>query len=89
MLTGQAIGGNLDNLSQSLLNASVDINPHRIEAALFAFKSPLTKGIILADEVVSVKQSRLALCYANIGQSARERLSSYALLRFVSNGDLN
>lgn len=64
MLTGQAIGGNLDSLSQSLLNASVDINPHRIEAALFAFKSPLTKGIILADEVGLGKtiEAGLVLC---------------------------
>lgn len=38
-------------MSQSLLTASVDINPHQIEAALFAFKSPLSKGVILADEV--------------------------------------
>ncbi|SHH46989.1 Helicase conserved C-terminal domain-containing protein [Fibrobacter sp. UWH9] len=33
------------------MTASVDINPHQIEAALFAFKSPLSKGVILADEV--------------------------------------
>lgn len=38
-------------LSQSLFNASVDLNPHQIEAALFALKSPLTKGVLLADEV--------------------------------------
>ena len=71
MLTGQAIGGNLDSLSQSLLNASVDINPHQIEAALFAFKSPLTKGIILADEVGLGKtiEAGLVLCqYWAIGK---------------------
>ena len=38
-------------MSQSLLTASVDINPHQIEAALFAFKNPFSKGVILADEV--------------------------------------
>jgi len=64
MLTGQAVGGSLDSLSQSLLNASVDINPHQIDAALFAFKSPLTKGIILADEVGLGKtiEAGLVLC---------------------------
>ena len=31
--------------------ARVDLNPHQVEAALFAFKSPLSKGAILADEV--------------------------------------
>lgn len=29
----------------------MDLNPHQIEAALFAFKSPLSKGAVLADEV--------------------------------------
>ncbi|MGV7115190.1 SNF2-related protein [Paenibacillus kyungheensis] len=51
LLTQKSIGSTLDSLSQSLLNAAVDINPHQIEAALFAFRSPLSKGIILADEV--------------------------------------
>jgi SNF2 family DNA or RNA helicase len=34
-----------------LSEAKVDLNPHQVEAALFAFKSPLSKGAILADEV--------------------------------------
>jgi len=29
----------------------VDLNPHQVEAALFAFRSPLSKGAVLADEV--------------------------------------
>src|ERR1039458_9658038 len=40
-----------DRLSASLFDASVDLNPHQIEAALFAFQSPLSKGALLADEV--------------------------------------
>jgi len=40
-----------EKLSQSLCNATVDLNPHQIEAALFAFRSPLSRGAILADEV--------------------------------------
>ncbi|MEI6518837.1 MAG: SNF2-related protein [bacterium] len=40
-----------DRLSMSLFNASVDLNPHQIEVALFALHSPLSKGVILADEV--------------------------------------
>lgn len=51
LLTQQSVGDNLGSLSQSLLNASVDINPHQIEAALFAFKSPYSRGVVLADEV--------------------------------------
>ncbi len=41
----------LDRLSTSLFDAKVDLNPHQIEAALFALRSPLSKGVILADEV--------------------------------------
>ncbi len=43
--------GNLSNITQGLLNAQVDLNPHQIEAATFALNSPLSKGAILADEV--------------------------------------
>ena len=46
-----AANSGVDRLSQSLFNASVDLNPHQIEAALFALKSPLSKGVLLADEV--------------------------------------
>ena len=35
----------------SLFDASVDLNPHQIEAALFALNSPLSNGAMLADEV--------------------------------------
>lgn len=41
----------LDKLSMSLFDASVDLNPHQIDAALFALKSPLSNGVLLADEV--------------------------------------
>lgn len=34
-----------------LAEAKVDLNPHQVEAALFAFRSPLSMGAILADEV--------------------------------------
>lgn len=44
-------GTGLDRLQQSLLNAAVDLNPHQVEAALFALRSPLSKGVLLADEV--------------------------------------
>lgn len=41
----------LGRLSRALFDAQVDLNPHQIEAALFALSSPLSKGVILADEV--------------------------------------
>src|SRR5712691_7658743 len=49
-LTRRHAGG-MDRLSMSLFDAAVDLNPHQIEAALFALHSPLSKGVILADEV--------------------------------------
>jgi ERCC4-related helicase len=39
------------NINSSLFDANVDLNPHQIDAALFALRSPLSKGVILADEV--------------------------------------
>lgn len=46
-------GGNdsLERLSGSLASARVDLNPHQVDAALFALRSPLSIGAILADEV--------------------------------------
>ncbi len=41
----------MDRLSISLFDAAVDLNPHQIEAALFALRSPLSKGVVFADEV--------------------------------------
>ena len=51
MLTLQNSASSIDRLSQSIFNAQIDLNPHQVEAALFAFKSPLSSGVILADEV--------------------------------------
>jgi adenine-specific DNA-methyltransferase len=34
-----------------MANARVDLNPHQVDAALFAVRSPFTKGVLLADEV--------------------------------------
>ena len=42
---------NSEKLASTLLDAQVDLNPHQVDAALFAFKSPFSKGAILADEV--------------------------------------
>lgn len=40
-----------DAFTRSLSAARVDMNPHQVEASLFALKSPLNKGVLLADEV--------------------------------------
>lgn len=41
----------MEKLAATLADAQVDLNPHQIDAALFAFRSPLSRGAILADEV--------------------------------------
>ena len=51
LLSGQTANGDIGSISQSLLSSTVDINPHQIDAALFAFSSPFSKGVVLADEV--------------------------------------
>lgn len=38
-------------VAQAVIEAKVDLNPHQIEAATFAFRNPLAGGVILADEV--------------------------------------
>ena len=60
-LTLQHAATGVDRLSQSLFDASVDLNPHQIEAALFALRNPLNKGVILADEVGLGKTIEAAL----------------------------
>src|SRR6266571_3721249 len=50
-LTKRCASDSVEKLATALSNAQVDLNPHQIEAALFAFRSPLSKGAILADEV--------------------------------------
>jgi ERCC4-related helicase len=51
MLTRRAASGSVESLAGTLVDAQVDLNPHQVEAALFACKNPLSKGVILADEV--------------------------------------
>lgn len=50
-LARRVTGDSTDKLASSLADALVDLNPHQIDAALFAFQSPLSHGAILADEV--------------------------------------
>ncbi|MBY0579807.1 MAG: DEAD/DEAH box helicase family protein [Burkholderiales bacterium] len=50
-LTKRCSSDNAEKLAGALVDAQVDLNPHQVEAALFAFRSPLSKGALLADEV--------------------------------------
>lgn len=50
-LTKRSSSDSMQKLASTLVDAQVDLNPHQVDAALFAFRSPLSKGAILADEV--------------------------------------
>lgn len=57
-------GSNFDNLIGILSDSNVDINPHQVEAALFAQKSPFCRGVILGDEVGLGKTIEAGLVFA-------------------------
>ncbi|KAB2787791.1 DEAD/DEAH box helicase [Brucella anthropi] len=63
-----------EKLAGALLDAQVDLNPHQVEAALFAFKSPLSKGAILADEVGLGKTIEAGLVLAQKWTEGRRRI---------------
>lgn len=50
-LTRRCPSDSVEKLAGALVDAQVDLNPHQVDAALFAFRSPLSRGAILADEV--------------------------------------
>jgi hypothetical protein len=60
LLTLKGAGGSIENLTRSISNARVDLNPHQVDAALFSLRSPLSKGAILAERWGSGKPSKPA-----------------------------
>jgi SNF2 family DNA or RNA helicase len=67
-------GAGMERLSRSLFDACVDLNPHQIEAALFAFRSPISKGVLLADEVGLGKTIEAGLVLCQLWAERRRRL---------------
>jgi superfamily II DNA or RNA helicase len=72
-LTRRAPSG-VDRLSAALFDAAVDLNPHQIEAALFALRSPLSKGVMLADEVGLGKTIEAGIVLCQLWAERRRRL---------------
>ena len=64
----------MDRLSMALFDAAVDLNPHQIEAALFALQSPLSKGVILADEVGLGKTIEAGIVLCQLWAERKRRL---------------
>src|SRR3989440_11211332 len=50
-LTKRCSSDSMEKLAGAVAGAQVDLNPHQVDAALFAFHSPLSKGALIADEV--------------------------------------
>lgn len=73
-LTKRSSSEKLEKLSQSLFNATVDMNPHQVEAALFAFRSPLSRGALLADEVGLGKTIEAGLIISQLWAERRRRI---------------
>ena len=73
-LTRRHASDGVDRLSQSLFDAGVDLNPHQIDAALFALRNPLQQGVLLADEVGLGKTIEAALVLCQFWAERRRRL---------------
>src|ERR1051325_7901546 len=73
-LTKRVSADNAEKLSQSLCNATVDLNPPQVEAALFAFRSPLSRGAVLADEVGLGKTIEAGLIVSQLWAERKRRV---------------
>ena len=73
-ITKKRTASDSDRLSQSLFDAQVDVNPHQIEAALFALNNPLSRGVVLADEVGLGKTIEAALVLCQYWAESRRNL---------------
>ncbi|HEV3460251.1 MAG TPA: SNF2-related protein [Thermoanaerobaculia bacterium] len=73
-LTLQGARGSIETLSRSLAGARVDLNPHQVDAALFAMQSPFTRGVILADEVGLGKTIEAGLVIAQRWAERKRRI---------------
>jgi hypothetical protein len=74
LLTSTGTGGTVDALARSMAGARVDLNPHQVDAALFALRSPLSKGVMLADEVGLGKTIEAGLVIAQRWAERRRRV---------------
>lgn len=63
-----------DAFAKALTTARVDMNPHQVDAALFALESPLAKGVILADEVGLGKTIEASLVIAQKWAERKRRI---------------
>jgi len=63
-----------DKLTGAIMDAQIDLNPHQVDAALFAFKNPFSKGVLLADEVGLGKTIEAGLVIAQKWAERKRRI---------------
>jgi len=73
-LTRRASSDSIESLGSTLVDAQVDLNPHQVEAALFACQNPLSRGVILADEVGLGKTIEAGLVLAQHWAERKRRI---------------
>ena len=64
----------VDGLASAMSGVKVDLNPHQVDAALFAIKSPLSNGALLADEVGLGKTIEAGLVLAQYWSERKRRI---------------
>lgn len=67
-------GNGEETFAKSLSTARVETKPHQVDASLFALHSPLSKGVILADEVGLGKTVEASLVIAQRWAERRRRI---------------
>ncbi|MBX3615574.1 SNF2-related protein [Nitrosomonas sp.] len=74
LLTRRAASDSVESLASTLVDSQVDLNPHQVEAALFACRNPLSRGVILADEVGLGKTIEAGLVISQRWAERRRRI---------------
>lgn len=74
LLTRRAASDTVESLASTLVDSQVDLNPHQVEAALFACSNPLSRGVILADEVGLGKTIEAGLVISQRWAERRRRI---------------
>lgn len=73
-LTKRCASDSAEKLAGAVASAQVDLNPHQVDAALFAFNSPFAKGALLADEVGLGKTIEAGLVLAQKWAERKRRI---------------
>ena len=74
MLTRRAPRDSVESLASTLVDSQIDLNPHQVDAALFACQNPLSRGVILADEVGLGKTIEAGLVISQRWAERRRRI---------------